>query len=294
MTVYGDVLFFINFSINLLILYATGKIGRVTVKNARLLFGSALGALYAVLMFFPRLSFGYSMVAKFLFSLFVIAVTFNLSGFRLYIKTVGIFYLVTVCLGGGVMAIFYFTNAGAKLGAVVKNGILYFSLPMSVLLSAVALSYIGVHLGWRFLGRRLGKSELYRKIGIVLGDREVWIDALLDTGNALTEPFSGAPVIVAEYQRLLSILPPSISEAYKEGKEPMVEAIQDESLRGRLRLIPFTSLGREHGMLLGFCPDKVQVLENESLRDMQTVVVGIYKGRLCKDLSYGALLPPSA
>ena len=40
-------------------------------------------------MFFPRLSFIYGALAKVLFSLFVVAVTFRIRGVRLFVKTVG-------------------------------------------------------------------------------------------------------------------------------------------------------------------------------------------------------------
>ncbi len=292
MTIYADVLLGTNFLINLLVLYLTAKIGRVSPPPWRLVLGAACGALYAVLLFFPRLSFGYSALAKFLFSLFLVALTFHIRGVRLYLKIVGAFYLVTFCLGGTVMALFYFTGVGQGLGAVVKNGILYFNLPWRVLFLTVLAAYCILHIVWGVLRHRLSKTAMQRKIGIVWNGREVWIDALLDTGNSLCEPFSGAPVIVAEYERLLPILPPQLQKAYQNGGEPRVADITDESTRGRIRIIPFSSLGKEHGILVGFLPDRAHLLENEKIRDAGAVVVAIYTRRLARDHSYGALLPP--
>jgi len=291
MTVYADVLFLINFTVNILVLYLTGKIGRLSPRRWRIALGAVAGAAYAVFMFFPRLSFGYSAAAKVLFSLFVVALTFNIRGVRLYIKTVGVFYLVTFCLGGCVMALFYLTDAGAKLGAVVKNGILYLNLPWKVLIGAVLFSYAIIRVVWGILQSRMAREAMYRKIGISWNGKEVWMNALLDTGNALCEPFSGAPVIVAEYEKLLPILPEALKEACQLG-ETAVEQISDERIRGRIRVIPFSSLGKEHGMLIGFRPDKAWLLENEKILDAGAVVIGIYTRNLARDRSYGALLPP--
>lgn len=291
MTVYADILFLINFAINFPVLYMTGKIARLHPPLWRLTVGALLGAVYAVLMFFPRLSFGYSAVAKVLFSLLTVALTFNIHGIRLYIKTVGFFYLVTFCLGGSVMALFYFTGAGMRLGAVVKNGVLYMNLPWKTLLLSVGISYFILAVGWRFLQNRLSRENMIRKVGIFWDGREVWLDALLDTGNALCEPFSGAPVIIAEYQRLLPVLPPALTTAFSEG-EPKVEEITDEAIRGRIRIIPFSSLGKEHGMLIGFRPDGAKLLENEQIKDTGDVIVGIYTKQLAGDRRYEALLPP--
>lgn len=290
LTVYADVLFVTNFLINFLVLYLAGKIGRLARNPWRLILGAAVGAVYALCMFFPKLSFGYGAAAKLVFSLFVVALTYNIRGVRLYIKTVLVFYLVTFCLGGSVMALFYFTGLGARLGAVVKNGIFYIHIPWQILLFAVLLSYEIIRWGWGALQSRLSRENMYRKIGICWNGEEVWIDALLDTGNSLSEPLSGAPVIVAEYEKLQPILPPAL-KGICESPEDAIE-IADEKIRGRIRMIPFSSLGKEHGMLLGFRPDRAWVLENESLRDAGSVVVAIYTKTLSRDRSFGALLPP--
>lgn len=292
MTIYADVLFFVNFCINFLVLYLTGKMARIAMPHYRLIFGTVLGAMYAVLMFFPRLSFGYSALAKVLFSLFVVAITFNIRGVRLYIKTVGIFYLVTFCLGGSVMALFYFTGMGTKLGAVVKNGVLYMHLPLGLLLFSVAVSYGIIRILWGMLQNRLSRETLLMKVGICWDGKEVWLDALVDTGNALREPFSGAPVIIAEYEKLVPILPEAMQAVFLMETEPKIENIEDEKTKGRIRMIPFSSLGKEHGMLIGFRPDGARLLVNERLIDAGDVIIGIYTKPLARDKSYGALLPP--
>lgn len=290
LTVYIDVLFFINFIINFLVLYLTGKISRLPRPPWRLILGAAMGAVYALCMFFPRFSFAFGAAAKVLFSLGVVAATFRIHGIRLYLKTVAVFYMVTFALGGSVMALFYFTNMGAALGAVVKNGIFYINLPWEVLLLTVFIAYEIIRLGWGVLQSKLSKDTLYRKVGISFCGEEVWVDALLDTGNSLCDPFSGTPVIVAEYDVLRPILPPELGI----GEESLVsiERIQDVKLRAKLRMIPFTSLGKEHGMLVGFMPDKAWILENENLRETGEIVVAIYTRHLSRDQSYGALLPP--
>ncbi len=291
MIVYADVLFLINFAVNYLLLYLTAKMGRLRPGNLRLLSGAVIGAFYAVFMFFPRLSFGYSALAKFIFSLLVNAVTFNIRGIRLYIKTICIFYLVTCALGGGVMAIFFFTGAGAELGAVVKNGVLYMNLPWKTLIFAVCGSYFLIRIVWGVLQNKMNRETLSRKVGIFLDGREVWINALLDTGNALCEPFSGAPVIVAELDCLRSVLPEDFIRAFEDGYTN-VDEIMDEKMKGRIRVIPFSSLGTEHGMMVGFRPDKAKIIDNEKIQDVGDVIVGIYTKRLAQDRSYGALLPP--
>ena len=57
MIVYADVLFLTNFVINAGLLYATALLSKSDRSTGRVVTGAALGAVYALLMFFPNLQF---------------------------------------------------------------------------------------------------------------------------------------------------------------------------------------------------------------------------------------------
>jgi len=295
-TIYIDVLFLVNLIINYVLLYTTAKTGRLKINRLRLFLGAMFGAVYAVLMFFPRLNFVYTMGAKVLMSLAVVAIAFNIHGVRLFFKAVGIFYLVTLCFGGGAFAIFYFTNAGALVGALVSNGILYLNLPWQILFLSVGVSYTIFRIVMRTMQKKMSRENMYVGIRISFGGKEVDLCALVDTGNALYDPLSNAPVIVAEYEKMKPILPSEITDVFGSGGEDDIDAIlgigHGSALASRLRLIPFCSLGRENGMLIGFKPDGAFLNENECLKPVPDVIVGLYNKSLAKDKSYVALLHP--
>ena len=142
--VYIDVLFFVNLFINYILLFLTAKTIHLYPGKIRMLAGSALGALYSVMMFFPDMQFAFSLTAKILFSMAMVAVSYNIKGVMLYFKALGTFYLVTLALGGGVLALFYFTGIGARVDAVIKNGILYMNLPLSFLIFAASSVGVGI------------------------------------------------------------------------------------------------------------------------------------------------------
>jgi len=54
-------------------------------------------------------------------------------------------------------------------------------------------------------------------------------------------------------------------------------------------MIPFNSIGKTSGMLIGFRPDQVMVGAKNSRQD---VVIGIYNDKLTPDGRYQALLSP--
>ena len=66
---------------------------------------------------------------------------------------------------------------------------------------------------------------------------------MLDTGNLLTEPFSGLPVIVARRNSLVQVLP----KGFPTGQE-----------NGNLRVIPYSAVGGE-GLLCAFRPQSVEL-----------------------------------
>ena len=63
-----------------------------------------------------------------------------------------------------------------------------------------------------------------------------------------------------------------------------------ENYESKLRVIPFSSLGKENGMLLGIKPDNVLIeIENETI-NVTNVICGIYSKSLTKNGAYSALI----
>ncbi len=54
--------------------------------------------------------------------------------------------------------------------------------------------------------------------------------------------------------------------------ENLREEIEEDYI-SRFRLIPFSSLGKQNGMLIGFKPDKIIVKFDESEKEWQNVIV---------------------
>ena len=58
----------------------------------------------------------------------------------------------------------------------------------------------------------------------------------------------------------------------------------------RLKVIPFSSLGKQNGMLLGIKADKVIIKSDEEEKENDNVIIGIYNKFLTKRGEYRALL----
>ena len=98
---------------------------------------------------------------------------------------------------------------------------------------------------------------------------------MIDTGNLLKDPITNSPVIIIEKNKLSNILPKEIlenSEKIINGKYEF----SDENLKyaSKFRVLPFSSLGKQNGMLLGFKVDKIEAEINDEEIIREDAIVG--------------------
>ncbi len=284
--VYIDVLFFVNFFINFILLCTASKLLRLKTHPLRLILAASLGALYAVLVFYPRLGFFYTSVSKILSSFAICAVAFNIKGIKLYIKAFLTFLLVTLAFGGGIFAIMCFTGLGAKSGMFIKNGIVYMNLPWKMLILSAFILYLLISRIKSAIWS--GRTDLI-DLTVTYSGHTARVKALPDTGNALCDPITSAPVIVAELKAVSKIVPHEFARIFESENE---SDLSDALLSCKIRLIPFASIGCENGMLWGFKPDKVEVFLNERNITLGDVIIGVCRDSLSADNSFHALIHP--
>ena len=115
------------------------------------------------------------------------------------------------------------------------------------------------------------------------------IKTMIDSGNLLKEPISKTDVIIVEKDSLRELVPKEILDNLDNiilGK--WIDSTNDIHSY-KFKLIPFSSLGNENGLLIGFKPDYVRIIdEEEFLRN--DVIIGIYNGKLCKSNLYTSLI----
>ena len=129
---------------------------------------------------------------------------------------------------------------------------------------------------------------MYCKLQIIVEDRVINIEAIIDTGNFLRDPITKTPVIVVEKEVLRGVLPDIIINNLPEIISG--ENIDIGNYISKIRIIPFTSLGKENGLLIGIKADRVFINHNEESLNLNNVIIGIYNGILSKSNKYSALV----
>jgi len=289
MDIYADILLLENIMMNYLILWLTSMTVKVRTGRVKMFAASVVGALYALLIFFPGYRVLYSAVMKVLLSFLIIIIAFTPLRFREFIKQLSVFYLISFVLGGAVFGLFYFTN----IGTITADGVfLIKGIPISVLAGAGVVTALIIRLCLVPLYNYLERKTLYHSFTVHVGDRSAEAVGLLDTGNELYDPITNYPVIVVQYSAVRELLHERIREIFEKNLEDDLENIysgfKEANWVSRLRLIPFSSLGKEKGMLLGFKADGVTI----GSRCLENVIVAIYSKSLSENGEYAALLNP--
>lgn len=295
MEIYLDILILENLVINYLILTVTAKFSRLRVSTLRLFAGSIVGALYVVFIILqPDIKIYYTTSAKVLLSIFIIAVTFSPRKVLPFIKTLVIFYISTFIFAGAALAFLFFNQQGG----FVRNGIVYVFGQSKWSLMVFSFLTVGIiiKIFWEVIQSRITKDRLLISVKISFDSRVTDLSALIDTGNSLKDPLTNIPVMVVEFKALQELLPVEIKSIFENSQEDDLNSvtaiISKSKWFSRFRLIPFSSLGKENGMLIGFKPDFIEIGEGEERRGIKNVIVGIYNRSLSRNEKYKALLGP--
>ena len=286
MTIYIDVVLIENVIMNYIILYATGVIYKAKLKNIRLIFSSVIGAIYAILSYAQILEIYTGLILKIILSTSMVYIALNAQNLKTLIKQVIIFYLTSFIFGGVSFALLYFIK---PQNILMKNGIYIGAYPIKIVFLGGIVGFVIIRIAFKIIKGKISKKELMCKIKIKVLNKTLETTAMIDTGNLLKEPITGAPVIVIEKQAMQEIIPGNILNN-------MDKILKGESqddlgeLYTKLRIIPFSSLGKANGMLLGIKPDEVWLETEQEEICVQNSMIGIYDANLTKNGLYNALI----
>ena len=102
------------------------------------------------------------------------------------------------------------------------------------------------------------------------------------------------PVIIVEKDVLKNILPDNIINNLNKiiGGDVPKEVYEDESLEyiTKFRVIPFSSIGKENGMLVGIRADGIEIESEDETKKSDNIIIAIYDKSLTKRGEYRALI----
>lgn len=290
--VYVDQVLAGNLLLNYLLLRVAGRLSQVKVPLYRLWLSSILGSIYSLLLFVPGYQLFFVFPAKVFVSVLMVTLAFAPLPLPRFLSCLAFFYLCSFALGGIWLGLIYFLYANPQilndtnlLGLINRYFWVGFFLALATLMGGGRIILLLWQYRWRSQAYQVG-------LAVEVEGRRVDLEAMVDTGNSLRDPLSGYPVIVVDHAALQPLWPPFIQRLFAQGikdETSLMLGLAQTSWSTRFRLVPYRSLGLEHGTLLGFRPDLVEIQHNGQCHQFHEVILGIY-GRVLGNCQ--ALVPP--
>lgn len=257
--IYVDTLFLLNAIIDYLLLLCSARVAGEVLCRWRFLLGAVVGGGYAVAIFLPGLAFLQHPLCRIAVAVAMVLVAFG--GCRHLLRLTLIFFALSCGFGGGVLAISLLGGQGLML----DGGVVYSAMDLKIVLLSAAGCYCLLTLLFRRFGRHDMASGEIVPLVISLEGRQVTLLALRDTGNTLTDPISGRPVVVAEGRSLATLFSPGQGFSPQELSNPpaTLESRRGTALARRLRILPYRAVGVEGGLLLAIRVDDLSVGQGE-------------------------------
>ena len=275
---------------NAIILYASAIILKIKPKTIRVILASAIGSIYAIITYVTELPIYTSIISKAVLSIMMVYVGFNPQSIKKLFKQVFIFYLTSFVFGGVALYLIYVIK---PQNALIRNGMFVGDYVLKVIFLGAIVAFVIIKVAIKIIKTKINSKDMYCNIKIKINEQMVSTKAMIDTGNLAKEPITNTPVVIVESSLLYDILPKEILNNLDMilggDLSKIPEEIQNQYI-SKLRCIPFSSLGKQNGMLLGIKADEIEVEKEEDKKITKNVIIGIYDKSLTKRGEYRALV----
>ena len=257
--IYADILLILNLAVDYLVLFGTARLGGLRFERLKGFFSAAIGAFYSLIILFPFTN-SILVLSKLAVSVLMVFVAFGKRKPNEIIRILLIFYICSFIFSGFMMLLGSVFNSDSFF---IKNGIVYFEFSaMEIVISGTAAFLVTEILRRLF---RHGEPEGCSFAKIYHNGKCAVLKCFTDTGNSLSEPFSGTPVAVAKASSLAEILPEKLFEELKSG---------NPSTGSNIRFIPAKTVS---GTVLmpAFKPEKVEISGENGEYEAEEIMIAV-------------------
>ena len=238
-TVYLDAYLAVSLAVNYVLLVCAGRLDGDRISRRRCLAAAGLGAALGAASLLPWGGFLAHPAGQAATGAGMVLTAYGSSD-RL-LRTGGLFLVLSCAWGGGLLLL----SRGPGIGQMGLRGILV----------AAALGYGGLSLGLRGQFRHTRTGGELVPLELAWAGRTATLLALRDTGQTLSDPITGGPVVVVEGRALAGLLPGLDLDPAAHPVEQLSRA--REQVPGvAFQLLPYRAVGVDHGLLLALRLDR--------------------------------------
>lgn len=247
-TIYIDVYFLINFTVNLLSLYFGARLSRFHSTVVRLVICAFIGAAYSV--FDVLFELGIFSLLFGILSLFAMCIIIGKKISLIRRLRFFLFFILCEVIIGGLVH-FGYSLLDRFVGEYINDSLEGGENRSALIISVLILLSIGVLKLLIMLFTNLG-GEKNVKIRIEIEDKSVTAEAFLDSGNLVRDPMNMRPVLFIKESLAQRLFPKSVIELTD------LDSLSKEYQK-RIRLIPVTRLGKTH-VMTGVIADRISLV----------------------------------
>lgn len=284
MTIYIDVVLIENIAMNYIILMGCSLLENRKANILKILISSSIGGIYSILNYVLKESIFFDLLSKILISMLMVKIAFKSRKGKTFFKQLISFYVVSFMIGGlGFMLLFFINSKNI----IFQNGHLIGTYPIKIALFGGVIGFSIITIISNMQKRKIENQIC--EIEIFYNYRKIKISSFIDTGNLLKDPITNNSVIIVEKESLKNL----VDREFLEELENVIKGKEISNgvdyIKNKIKLIPFSALGNENGLLVGFKVDYIKIY-NDEIKIVKNVVVGIYEGRLTNTKLYTCLI----
>lgn len=235
MIIYVDVLLFVNFFLDIMLLRLTALIAGEKLGLKRLVLSSLVASLFSLYIFLPTKGFAIELLIRLVSSAVAVFAGFGFKNLRRFIRVFFSFYAVSFIFAGAIM--------GLKLAlpdskVQVNNGVVYFDVSPVVLIVLSFVIYLIICVVRRFTAKTAVLADRLN-LKISIGERMVSCVAMVDSGHSLKDVFGDSMVFIIDRSTAERLLGTADCNCVMSMIPPNGE------LQSRFRLIPVKTVSGE-------------------------------------------------
>ena len=258
MKIYIDILIITNICMTLIFILCLARLTHSKLKDTNIVISSVIGGASSVLALVrPENSIEglFLWIIKLISIALIVYISLRPDSIEQHIKYVFLYVIANTVFGG--ICLFLWNSGSAKV-IFINTMTVYFDIPLIKLILATIITYLFITI-YEYLQRKtFDPNKKYRLI-LKIEKLEYVLPAVADTGNSLTDVFTGKPVVVI-----------CCDELYYH-----FQLNRDEiALRTGFHSIPFSTINGK-GLINVTNNAYVEIIDNEKNKKSVDCAVGI-------------------
>lgn len=278
-TVYVDILFILNAVVDFFIITVTVKLTRSQSNLLREILSALSAAVFSLYIFLPKSNAFIEILMRIIPSVTAILVACGYKNFKSFIRRTAVFYAVSYFYAGVMLGLWLLLK---PKNFVINNGVVYFNFSPLVLLLSAVFCYALITLVSK-LAKRHAPHAKRVQITVETENATAIGTALVDTGNSVSDIFSGLPVIIVGKKFARKIFGAAVCCEVSALGSASQDAVSPA------RLIPYNTIGGD-GLLPAYKCSKVCLNFNGTEQCLNNALIAVTNIDLGED--YDAVINP--